>query len=290
MRNERPVGIDAIARAGRPGRPEQRRARWLKACAMALGMTLAAGTLQWSAAQRGGAPRIKVAPSIVAKAGSQAALPIEVGPREAVPDKSFLRLRGFPHSVSLSDGHAIAPGSWAVPLFALGSLKAVVPAGVSGRADITITLVAVNGTTLAEARTALVVKQARVLAAPVVPTPRPPRKRLAPARRQPAARPPNLPGLSAEETARAERFLALGGRHLEQGNISAARMFFLRAAEAGLAAGALKMAATYDPAELARLETLAVTPDRDKARKWYEKARELGAPEADERLVRLDRY
>jgi hypothetical protein len=95
------------------------------------------------------------------------------------------------------------------------------------------------------------------------------------------------PKLSIEDKSRAERFMALGTRHLEQGNIGAARIFFQRAAEAGLAAGALKMAATYDPAELVRLEAVAVTPDRNEARKWYERARELGAREAEERLARL---
>jgi TPR repeat protein len=82
--------------------------------------------------------------------------------------------------------------------------------------------------------------------------------------------------------------LAQGVKHLEQGNISAARMFFQRAAEAGLAAGALKMGSTYDPSELRRVESLAgVSADRNEARKWYERARDLGAREADERLSRL---
>jgi hypothetical protein len=143
----------------------------------------------------------------------------------------------------------------------------------------------VDGTTLAEARTALVVNPPRILATPVDPRPADP-KRVAPGPPSTgkAARVPDLP---AEDRARAERFMALGARHLEQGNIGAARMFFQRAAEAGLAAGALKMAATYDPAELARLEAVAVTPDRREARKWYERARELGAREAEERLARL---
>ena len=53
-------------------------------------------------------------------------------------------------------------------------------------------------------------------------------------------------------------------------------MFFQRAAEAGLANGALKMAATYDPAELDRLEVKVqgAIPDRAEARKWYERARD----------------
>ena len=100
--------------------------------------------------------------------------------------------------------------------------------------------------------------------------------------------PPPAPDLSVEDKARAERMLAQGARHLEQGNISAARMFFQRAAEAGLAAGALRMGATYDPQELGRLDSLAgVTADRKEARKWYELARDLGAPDATDRLGRL---
>lgn len=248
-------------------------------------MTLAAATVQWSVAQRGEGPRINVAQTIVVEPDSQTLLVIEVGPREALPSKSFLRLRGFPRSVSLTEGHAIAPGSWAVPLFALGSLKAIVPAGVAGRNEITISLVGVDGTTLAETRTALVVNPPRVLAAPIEPRPEP--KRVAPAPPPSTAKAVRVPELSDEVRARAERFMALGARHLEQGNIGAARMFFQRAAEAGLAGGALKMAATYDPVELARLEAVAVTPDRNEARKWYERARELGAREAEERLARL---
>jgi TPR repeat protein len=83
--------------------------------------------------------------------------------------------------------------------------------------------------------------------------------------------------------------VASGDRHFEQGNIEAARMFFQRAAEDGLPVAALKMAATYDPAELDRLgiEVQGAIADPAQARKWYERARALGAPEAEERLARI---
>ena len=267
--------------------PESKTSRWWpKAVALALGFTLAAGALQWSAAQRRDGPRIIVAPTIVAEPASQASLVIQVGPPDALPSNSFVRLRGFPASVSLTEGHAIAPGAWAIPLFGLSSLKAIVPAGVSGRNEISITLVGVDGTTLAESRTAL------VIAAPPPPeraVPEPPPRQVAPVLAPPVVRkapPPREP--PTEDRARAERMLTQGVKHWEQGNISAARMFFQRAAEAGLAAGALRMGGTYDPAELTRLNSLAgVAPDRNEARKWYERARDLGAQEAEERLARL---
>jgi hypothetical protein len=286
MPKQTPAGTVVVARTVRGSRPVYKPSKWLKAAALAVAITLVAGAVQWSAAQRREVPRIIVAPSILAEPGLHAALLIQVGPPESLPNNSFLRLRGFPASVSLTEGHAIAPGAWAVPLFALASLKAVVPAGVSGRNEITISLVDVDGTTLAVSRTVLVVVPASMAMPAEKPLQEPTQKRLIPA---PPPPPPALRSqeLSGAERVRAERFLAQGAKHLDQGNISAARMFFQRAAEAGLAEGALRMAATFDPAELTRLDAVAVTPDRNEARKWYERARELGAQEAEERLARL---
>ena len=93
--------------------------------------------------------------------------------------------------------------------------------------------------------------------------------------------------LSPLEREGAERMVARGERDLADGNVASARQFFLRAATAGLARGALLLAATYDPRELARLGVLGVQPSPAVARKWYERAHELGAPEAQERLAGL---
>jgi TPR repeat protein len=65
-------------------------------------------------------------------------------------------------------------------------------------------------------------------------------------------------------------------------------LFFRRAADAGLAEGALAMGDTFDPLELSRLKAIGIHPDAAEARRWYEKARELGAGStADRRLERL---
>jgi hypothetical protein len=263
----------------------------LRSAALALAIACAAACLVQPAAAQRGEPRVVVAPTILAEPASQTSLAIQVGPTAALPSDSFVRLRGLPASVSLTEGHLIAPGSWAVPLFALASLKAIVPAGVSGRSDILIQLVGVDGTTLAESRTALVVGP--TIAAPAEKAPEPPFKRANPVPLPPPAakleRGPLPQELTPEARARAEKLVANGERHFEQGNVGAARMFFQRAAEAGLAAGAIKMAATFDPTELARLDVVGVAPDRAEARRWYERARELGAPEAEDRLARIGR-
>ena len=240
-----------------------------------------------SAAQR---PEISVPPTIQAQPASQVALAIKVNPAGSLPSNSFLRLRGFPSSVSLTEGHAIAPGAWAIPLFGLASLKAIVPAGVSGRAEIVITLVDVDGNTLAQKRTALVIASAPQEKAAPEPPRAPPVVALPSVAPPPVKKAvPSPPSLSGEAKANAERMLAKGSQQLEQGNIGAARSFLQRAAEV-LAEAALKLGATYDPAELPRFGALTTSfADPKEARKWYERARELGEPEAEDRLARLAR-
>jgi TPR repeat protein len=100
------------------------------------------------------------------------------------------------------------------------------------------------------------------------------------------AGPAPLPQSSAERE-RALGLHAKGVEQLERGNIFAARKFFEHATAAGLAQSAVALASTYDPDELAKIKVVGLQPNIEEARKWYEKARELGAAEASERLRRL---
>jgi hypothetical protein len=227
-----------------------------------------------SAAQEAEAPRIRVAPTIEAAANSETVLAIEVGPLNGGSPTSFMSLRGLPPTVSLRDGHAVGPGVWAVPLSVLPSLKAQIPAAQSGRSEVVISLIALDGRLLAQATSTLVIRapaqEGAIAAAPVASPP-------------PAA----PPQLAAEQRARAERLLARGEAYLANGNIMGARDFFERAADAGLAASALQLGATYDPVELKRIKVQGVKPDAALARRWYERARDLGAAEATGALMRL---
>ena len=216
---------------------------------------------------------ISVASLVQATPASTVRLSIRVGPPDALAKNSFVRVRGLPPAAALSDGHAIAPGAWAVPLAALPNLTIIVPTGVQGRSDVAISLVSVDGAVLAEASMALVVAS---------PQPAPVISKEAP----PPPRPDPVP-LSPAERDRALGLHAKGMEQLERGNVYAARKFFERAVDVGLAQSAVALAGTYDPDELAKLKVLGLQPDVVAARTWYERARELGAPEAPDRLRRL---
>lgn len=207
-----------------------------------------------------------------AQAASRTRLQIEVGPPDAIAKNSFVRIRGLPPAVALSEGHSIAPGSWAIPLIAVPNLTIILPVGQQGPAEVSISLVSIEGTVLAETKTMLVVTQ--------------PAARADDAAASSAPRTP-VPKLTPEQRERALALHAKGLEQLERGNVYAARKFFELAADIGLPQSAVAAAGTYDPDELARLRVVGLQPDVAAARKWYERARELGAVEAAERLRRL---
>ena len=81
--------------------------------------------------------------------------------------------------------------------------------------------------------------------------------------------------------------LRRGDEAFALGDVSAARLLYQRAAEAGSAPGARLAARTYDEAFLPQAET-ATLADRDAARNWYSRAAALGDGEAANRLKTLD--
>lgn len=242
-----------------------------------------------NAQSRGSAPVINIAGVIHVEPAAETAFPIPIGPIEAVPRQAFVRIRGLPRTVSLSEGHEISPGAWAIPLSALSALKISSPLGSDGKAEITVSLLTLDGQVLSEVTSTLLITPAALLSAG------PPRQRAAPQAsaalttapiQQQLA--PTGPQLKPEDRERASGFVRKGDENIAAGNITVARLFYQRAAEIGLAQGALSLAMTFDPDELVRWKVVGgVQPDRDQARKWYERARELGAPEAATRLHRL---
>jgi len=79
-----------------------------------------------------------------------------------------------------------------------------------------------------------------------------------------------------------------GDAMLAASDVSAARLFYERAATGGSAAGATGVGKTHDPAFLSRISAFGIQPNPTAAASWYRKAVALGDPEAERLLRRLD--
>ncbi len=108
--------------------------------------------------------------------------------------------------------------------------------------------------------------------APVMAIPAPP----APAPRAEKIDPDTLAGMMS----RAKSLMSIG-------DISSARLLLERAAEAQEADAAFMLGQTYDPAVLGSQDIRSITPDPAMARKWYQKAAQLGSPDAQQRLAQM---
>jgi hypothetical protein len=120
-----------------------------------------------------------------------------------------------------------------------------------------------------------------ILRASPIPSAPPPEPPITTAR----AAPPTVLAPDARE--RNVKMLQRANELMTTGDISAARLFYQRAADAGLPEAAMAMASTWDPDELGRWKVLGLKADPKEARRWYERAKALGSSEADQRLKRL---
>jgi TPR repeat protein len=84
-----------------------------------------------------------------------------------------------------------------------------------------------------------------------------------------------------------DRMVRQGEAFLKQGDVSAARVVLVRAAEAHDPRAALALGSTYDPTVLQRMGAVGIKPDAEKAHFWYERAAEFGSGEANKRLTAL---
>ena len=85
-------------------------------------------------------------------------------------------------------------------------------------------------------------------------------------------------------------FLRRAQELLVAGDVQAARLLLLRAAEAHDAGAALSLAKTFDPLLSKQFGAADPEPDLAQARNWYQKAEEWGALEARRQLEALASY
>jgi hypothetical protein len=93
------------------------------------------------------------------------------------------------------------------------------------------------------------------------------------------------PALSASETA---ALMTRGDAFRSAGDITSARLYYERAADAGDGQAALRLAESFDALMLSLSGIHGVAGDPAKALSWYRRARDLGMAEADQRISSLE--
>ncbi len=89
------------------------------------------------------------------------------------------------------------------------------------------------------------------------------------------------------DVAEIDALLARGDSFFIAGDITSARPFYARAAEAGSSRAAMQLGATFDPAFRSARGLSGATTEQAQALFWYQRASKLGAPEAEQRIKDL---
>lgn len=175
-----------------------------------------------------------------------------------------LLIGGFASGSLFSVGRAIGQNARRVPASEIETVTIKPPRGFVGAMDIVVTLALLEGG----------VADRGVLHLEWLPAI--------------SALPPSGSSTSHRLDAAELKALLARGHALETiGDLAGARLVFQRAAEAGNAGAAFRLAETYDPVVLEKLGELGLASDVITARVWYRKAKNLGSEEAPGRLDRL---
>lgn len=206
-------------------------------------------------------PRLRAPARLPAAAGQSSAFPIEVDASAQLAATQVLIVKGLPATATLSRGMALATGDWSLSAADAKGLTLTLPASAAGRHQLTIELHSSDGAAVAAVKATLEIATA------------PPRVTMSDAVRPPEA-------TTLEWLAEAKRLMAAG-------HIASSRLLLERASDAGLAEAARLLGDTYDPAKLYTLGARGVSGDIQRAISWYERADELGDPQAKARLLAL---
>ena len=221
---------------------------------------------------------------------------------DSANDLNFLKVSGLPKGTALSAGVSVGDDGWL--LYAKDSKGAVIwpPPHFVGVMELTVSLIVggdVNASEMRRLRFEWVAEKVPEIKFPEETLPEakvqdeaPPLAKVrdeAPAAAKvqdeapPAAasRSQTIRQLSPDETA---ALLKRGNELVASGDLAAARLVLRRAAEAGSARAAFALAGTYNPITLGELHVHGLSPDLAIARRWYERANELGSPDASREL------
>jgi Bacterial SH3 domain len=196
---------------------------------------------------------------IEASTGDELAFAIAIDSAEVLPARSVIAIRAIPEGATFSQGRPYGDREWNLRPDEIGDLRLKLPKTASGSADLRVELMAADGTILASASTRL----------DIAPDPR-------------AAL-----ILRSDESGRVADLIAHGQKMIDVGYFAGARAYFKRAAEAGSGDAALLLGATYDPDFIDKIGAQGIKADPKEAHAWYERAKQLGVEDAEDKLNAL---
>ncbi|WP_245315638.1 hypothetical protein [Bradyrhizobium neotropicale] len=232
----------------------------------------------------GPAPQRKqVASLAVEDSSGPANAPLPLGMRlGAPPSGAIVAINGLPGDARLTSGKRVA-NEWRVPASEISAVSVIPPHGFAGQMVAMAELRDSNGAVLVVGSSRLSWKPAVTVA----PQPSAAVTAVPPARSVVASPPPQTDAVRNLDPKEISGLVKRGQDLLTSGDVSAARLLLLRAAEGGDARAALLVARTYDPTVLKQLGASGPLADLAQARNWYQKAKEWGDPEAQRQLDTL---
>jgi len=256
-------------------------------------------------------PQRKPAPTLVVRDGNGPVNePLSLGVNVNSPGTSaMVTIGGMPAGASLTVGRRMSTGEWRVPAQEIADVSIVPPADFVGVMNLTAELRGSDGAALVSSVVRLTWTSATpvgTVAAPVGTVEAPasaaavaagPAAAPTPPQQQSVTSPGPPPGAARAEPPMREinpdevaGFLRRAQELLAAGDVQAARLLLLRAAEAHDAGAALSLAKTFDPLLSKQFGAADPEPDLAQARNWYQKAEEWGALEARRQLEALASY
>jgi hypothetical protein len=187
-----------------------------------------------------------------------ARLPLQIQPEEAQQETFILVLSGLPAKTILSGAERMGSDSWLLPPGSMGRLEITVPEWSASPMEVGVELRRTTGAIAAHSKAWISVP------------------------------PPQVPAAEAKLDQTALKELAhRGDQLLGRGDVVAARALYERAAEMGSGPAALALGSTFDPSRLWSLGVFGMVGNKERARRWYTRADQLGHPEAKARLKTL---
>ena len=256
-------------------------------------------------------PQRKPAPTLVVRDGNGPVNePLSLGVNVNSPGTSAtVTIGGMPAGARLTVGRRMSTGEWRVPAQEIADVSIVPPADFVGVMNLTAELRGSDGAALVSSVVRLTWTSATpvgTVATPVGTVEAPasaaavaagPAAAPTPPQQQSVTSPGPPPGAARAEPPMREinpdevaGFLRRAQELLAAGDVQAARLLLLRAAEAHDAGAALSLAKTFDPLLSKQFGAADPEPDLAQARNWYQKAEEWGALEARRQLEALASY